>query len=465
MKLSQKITLVVLAIVTLMVAVSGYCMVSAGFRGELDSQVAAAASESRTLSLTLGTLLSQTRDRSREALAGLLERTAMFDSYELTVYHADGTILWSGGDHRGVLDPEDGEGGLCYRLIPGSPRLLETMQELTVGTDKYYVNLIREVEEPFLHRDDNLRTYRWIMTLSLAVSTLAAVLCARVLTGPIRKLSRTTRAMAQGQYSRRVHVRSKDELGALAEDFNAMADALERKIQDLADAAQRQRDFTASFAHELKTPLTSVIGYADTLRSRELPRKQQLEAVTYIFTEGKRLEAMSFALLDLFALERAEPQMQTVNARALAQAVRDSAQYPYGQAGVELKLSVAPGALRGEPNLLKTLLYNLLDNARKASNPGGQVWLKGRPVEGGYAFSVIDRGRGIPPEALNRITEPFYMVDKSRARAQGGAGLGLALCQRIAQAHGTALEYQSQVGTGTAVTIRLPAAEPPFTHP
>ena len=93
------------------------------------------------------------------------------------------------------------------------------------------------------------------------------------------------------------------------------------------------------------------------------------------------------------------------------------------------------------------------------------MWLKGRPVEGGYAFSVIDQGRGIPPEALNRITEPFYMVDKSRARAQGGAGLGLALCQRIAQAHGTALEYQSQVGTGTAVTIRLPAAEPPFTHP
>ena len=119
-------------------------------------------------------------------------------------------------------------------------------------------------------------------------------------------------------------VRSRDELGALAEDFNRMADALELKIQELAAAAQRQKDFTASFAHELKTPLTSVIGYADTLRSRELPRLQQLEAVNYIFSEGKRLEAMSFSLLDLFALERTAPQLVTVQAQALARAVAES---------------------------------------------------------------------------------------------------------------------------------------------
>lgn len=455
MKLSFKITLVVLVIVTVMVAVSGYCMVQVGFRGELDNQVAAAKSESSMLSMTLGTLLAQTGDRGQATVTELLRSSGLFANYELAVYGAEGSVLWVNGDHRGSLRPEDGAGGLCYRLIEGPPRLLETMQELVVGEDVYYVNLIREVEESFQRRDANLRVYRWVMLAAFLGSTLAAAMCASVLTKPIRKLSRSTRAIAQGQYASRVKIHTRDELGALAEDFNAMAEAMERKIQDLADAAQRQRDFTASFAHELKTPLTSVIGCADTLRSRELPRQQQLEAVTYIFSEGKRLEAMSFALLDLFALEGTEPNMQKINAQALARAVRDSAQYPFGQAGVTLKLSVAPGTVRGEPNLLKTLLYNLLDNAKKATAAGGAVLLQGRATETGYRFCVVDRGQGIPPEALSRITEPFYMVDKSRARAQGGAGLGLALCQRIAQAHGTSLEYQSQVGHGTTATIHL----------
>lgn len=297
------------------------------------------------------------------------------------------------------------------------------------------------------------------MLSAVAVSSLAITLVATVLTSPIRKLSRSTRAIAGGQYARRANVRTRDELGQLAEDFNHMADSLEAKIQELAEAAQRQRDFTASFAHELKTPLTSVIGYADTLRSRELSRQQQVEAADYIFSEGKRLEAMSLSLLDLFALERQVPQMGPVQAQALARAVAESSRYLLEERQVQLVVSVEPGQFQGEPNLLKTLLYNLVDNARKASQPGGSVELLGAASRTGYAFCVADHGQGIPSEALNRIMEPFYMVDKSRAKAQGGAGLGLALCQQIAQAHGARLHFESQVGQGTRVTIVLGGVE------
>ena len=109
----------------------------------------------------------------------------------------------------------------------------------------------------------------------------------------------------------------------------------------------------------------------------------------------------------------------------------------------------------GEASLLEILLYNLLDNARKASSPGSKITLLGVRTGDGYCFAVKDRGRGIPPEAIKRITEPFYMVDKSRSRAEGGAGLGLALSQRIAQLHGTQLHYESKLGRGTVVTFRL----------
>ena len=110
------------------------------------------------------------------------------------------------------------------------------------------------------------------------------------------------------------------------------------------------------------------------------------------------------------------------------------------------------------PLMLANLLqvcYNLVDNARKASNPGSKITILGTPAPVGYCFAVKDRGRGIPPEAISRITEPFYMVDKSRARAEGGAGLGLALCKRIAELHGARLHYESIVGRGTVVSFVL----------
>ena len=113
-----------------------------------------------------------------------------------------------------------------------------------------------------------------------------------------------------------------------------------------------------------------------------------------------------------------------------------------------------------DAQLIQTLLYNLADNARKAmEGPLRQILLQGRYVEEGYRLTVSDTGRGIPADQLGRITEPFYMVDKSRARRQGGAGLGLALCQRIALLHGSRLEFLSKPGEGTAVSCTLPLAE------
>ena len=139
--------------------------------------------------------------------------------------------------------------------------------------------------------------------------------------------------------------------------------------------------------------------------------------------------------------------------------MEESIAYPLRQRQLVLDVRVEDKQILGERSLLTILIYNLLDNARKASNPGSKITLLGGTTPGGFCFAVKDRGRGIPPEALSRITEPFYMVDKSRSRAEGGAGLGLALGQRIAQLHGTALRYDSKVGRGTVVSFVLREAE------
>ena len=125
------------------------------------------------------------------------------------------------------------------------------------------------------------------------------------------------------------------------------------------------------------------------------------------------------------------------------------------QAGVRLTVRAQPVPALMEPDLMETVFLNLLDNARKAMEGGGDLLLEGLSEEGRPVIRVTDSGKGIPAEELERVTEAFYMVDKSRSRAQGGAGLGLALCRRIVDLHGGTLELESTPGQGTRVTVRL----------
>ena len=123
--------------------------------------------------------------------------------------------------------------------------------------------------------------------------------------------------------------------------------------------------------------------------------------------------------------------------------------------GLILSARAEEGVIRGDGALLQTLLQNLLDNARKATESGGKVVLVGRCADEGYQVTVADQGRGIPAKELHKITDPFYMVDKSRSRAEGGAGLGLALCKQIAELHRGKLRFESKEGRGTVVTVQL----------
>lgn len=230
---------------------------------------------------------------------------------------------------------------------------------------------------------------------------------------------------------------------------------LERSIENLENVAARREEFIGSFAHELKTPLTAIIGYADMLRSKEMQPKSRFTAAGYIFSEGKRLEALSLKLMDIIVAGNQEFEPKRFEVGYFVRGVAAVTVPSLSNDGLTLDLRWEPGEIEVEPDLFKTLMINLVDNARKASHKGGVIELFGKVEDGGYALYVRDHGRGMPKEELSRITEPFYMIDKSRSRAQNGAGLGLALCQRIAELHGTKLEYDSEEGKGTTVRILL----------
>jgi len=230
---------------------------------------------------------------------------------------------------------------------------------------------------------------------------------------------------------------------------------LEASISNLEDVANRREEFIASFAHELKTPLTAIIGYADMLRSKEMSPKSRFTAAGYIFSEGKRLEALSLKLMDIIVAGKQGFEMKSYEVGYFIRSIAAVTVPSLSNDGITLDMRWEPGEIKVEPDLFKTLMINLVDNARKASKKNDTIELYGKAENGGYSLYVRDHGRGMKKEELSKITEPFYMIDKSRSRAQNGAGLGLALCQRIAELHGTNLEYDSELGKGTTVRIFL----------
>lgn len=275
------------------------------------------------------------------------------------------------------------------------------------------------------------------------------------MTQRLHKLTVAVRQIAGGNIDRRCNLSSRDEFGQLSHDIDSMADKLQENIIRLETDMQRQEAFMGAFAHELKTPMTSIIGYADLLRQDGLDYNKQQRAANYIFTEGRRLEKLSFKLLDLLLLKKDTPEMKSVRLSVFLAEIENVLAQVLKENGIRLIVNSDRSKAFIEPDLVKSLLYNLIDNAAKSYDHGGIITVQGQGIEGGCRFTVTDNGRGMEDEELSKITEAFYRVDKTRSRKQGGAGLGLALCKEIVALHDGSMRFSSTRGAGTKVVITL----------
>jgi len=335
--------------------------------------------------------------------------------------------------------------------------LLQIAGQFEFGDRTMYLESLYDLSPVFVGRQYQQTIYRQLFVVIIALGAALSWLLSFLLTSPLRRLSRVTRTIASGDLSCRAALGGKDEIGVLASDFNNMTDRLEQNINEIKDTMRRQEEFMGSFAHELKTPLTSIIGYADLLRGHEMSDSDKQEAANYIFMEGRRLEVLSLKLLDLIVLKKRDfTFMPICVARIVEDAVR-LVRPVLQKRGVRLKYSCDEGVCKIEPDLFMSMLLNLIDNARKAIDGGGEVSIRSRTEAGECKIRITDNGRGIPEDELYKIKDAFYRVDKSRSRAQGGVGLGLRLCDEIAALHGGEITFESEVGVGTIVTITLEA--------
>lgn len=313
-------------------------------------------------------------------------------------------------------------------------------------------------------RTRSMQRFLMMEAAVLACAAVVTVLASRRLTRPLALLNTASQDIAAGAYHQRTGVQSGDEIGQLSASFDHMAAAVQEKVEALELSVRQREEFMGAFTHELKTPMTSIIGYSDMLRSLQCDPREQQEAAAAIFHEAKRLESLSLKLLQLLHLDEEPLVLEPVPLAQVMAALQPIAEPFCRRHGVALQLpNCGALAVQGERELLADLLYNLVQNAAKASRPGQSVWVCCTQFAGGQVWlAVADQSRGIPPEALARVTEPFYMVDKSRARKSGGSGLGLALCREIAAAHGSELKIESPYRPGwpgTRVSLVLAPAE------
>ncbi len=460
MSYRDKLRLMIVLLLALSVGVSGAWLMNASFDGALEREVTAARTEQRMALYMLAAAGQSGDETALTATVRTLERQTG-QAFRLT--DAEGRTIYQSTHGAGFQDgllKQAAADTLSWR-IQQDDRNGHSIQIAGVLADAdrtFYLEALRPVEEVYRARNDLSRSFCWLMLAVAIAGTLAATLLSRWLTASLTALAGTARAIADGDISRRAAVMGTDEIGGLAADFNIMTDRLAENIAALEDAMMRQEEFMASFAHEMRTPMTSIIGYADLLRSQELPREIRSEAANYIFSEGKRLESLSNKLLDLIVLKKQTFAKKTCKMSQLIAQVGGLFDQTFRQAGIALHGNCDASVWMVEPDLFKTLLINLLDNARKAMPEGGEIVLEAGMEGEDWCMTIRDSGRGMPPEAIPRLTEAFYRVDKARARASGGVGLGLRLSAEIVHLHDGTLSFDSKEGCGTTVTVRLKGA-------
>lgn len=345
----------------------------------------------------------------------------------------------------------------CALINQNNTQSLLAVCRIDYGLNKYYIATVSSFSDVLSQKSNLVTVYRYAVLATALFAGIILLIFSVHMSRPLKNLSSMAGEISKGNYNIRIKKsrHSSKEIKDLTDNFNTMAQAVQTNINELNDEMQRRDIFVADFTHELKTPMTSIIGYADMLRSFSLSPGETRDTADTIYKESKRLGELSMRLLDIIVLKNEDIKLSKVNANELFSDYEKAVYFLQEKYDVDVEIEYQNAVLLCEKELLLSLMYNLTDNAGKASYVGGKIMVSGNKTEKGYTISVRDFGKGISKENINKITEPFFMEDKSRSRKQGGAGLGLSLCNQIATLHDSRLIIESEKDKGTMVSFLI----------
>ena len=404
MSFRQKMVLVMVWLLTLSYGVGGILLMRQNFQSSL-TQSQSNAEESYEMilkSIQLVNLVDIQQDFSN--ISNTLDRMNSSDSVVGISLKRGNKDLYNYGE---AVEEEDVKSTAEFSSLMFSRdtrHLYQISGELKTNGKPLELVVVYDISPVFLSRDEQIRTYHQVLIVLLVIGGITAWLTAFLMTKPLVKVSKTARALSTGNLEARVNPKTHDELGQLGSDFDFMAEKLSDNINEMKMTMEHQEMFMGSFAHELKTPMTSIIGYADLIRSDALGPEESREAANYIFSEGKRLEALSFKLHDLLMMRNQKLNLVPTDMKHMIENLTFHLQPVYRKRNIDLQCRCEPALCMCEPDLFGSVIANLVDNSRKAMDRGGNIMIMGNSVNGDYRIRVIDNGRGMPEEAIRHIT-------------------------------------------------------------
>lgn len=293
-----------------------------------------------------------------------------------------------------------------------------------------------------------------LLLFALLFSFLLVLISTRFIVNPIKKLTEATKKIAAGNYHLKLNVHRRDEIGRLANNFSIMSNSLEK-------TEEKRQEFVSGVSHEIQSPLASIQGFAQTLRNENLSEQERIHYLTIIEKESKRLSALSKQLLTLSFLD-SEMESSEKIAFDLAAQLKEvvySTEWQWREKGIAFEMNLNPCEAVGDPRLLQQVWMNLITNAIRYTDKGGEVIVTANCEKSGVYVTVKDNGIGIAEEDITQIFDRFYKVDKARTRTKNSTGLGLAIVKKIISLHGGSIMVDSEPGTGSAFHVYLPKSQ------
>lgn len=303
--------------------------------------------------------------------------------------------------------------------------------------------------------DENFSQILFLLKMNIVITIILVgmtYISSKYLMRPIKALIESSTEISKGSFENQIEVVTSDELGILTKNFNKMSNSLKINFLKMQEMINERERFIRNFTHEIKTPLTSIIGYSDFLRRIEYDQKNFSKSLEYIYNEGKRLELLRSKMMDLILSENNKAELELGSVKEKIEIAIDSMRLVLKEKDIQIEIIGFDFEIKMEKNLFVTMITNIIDNSIRASDNHSKIVVK--LIENERKIEIIDYGIGIERSKLAKIKEPFFVGDASRKKKDnGGFGLGLSIVEQIVRIHFAKIEIESEINKGTSIRI------------